>query len=575
VSDPIERTTRRLQHGASPSRTTTTRTEITRADDVQPIAEQSISAGADSVVTNNNQSINLDLADRNFYFDLQVFSKNEESDEESAETVMFLEAGGRYRLHVTVGLNEYNPPIGTADISRRVQYPVKIGRTLALFLDTHSSIKAITSSQAELLDVRTYHEWNCDFVLEIDAANPSGDITLLLLYSESDPIATLNQALSLVLPVKGNLSSPPVPIKHILPLELEPPPDTVFLYVNAAIENEFELIGWESKQSDCPTTLNPINILSPIIFHETTSEDDYIRTLQNQVHDLSVNNAGNISIWAGDILQRYEKSCCIVVIDQADSGIPWEMLHLSEGRYLGAEARVVRWVEAQYRGGALAMQFQHDQLDGRVVACVPPIHTETDFLEAIAAELAETPEDLQDYLFPDETREPVGFVYMTLNGLLLYGDEHDAIDTLLQRYSEQYQVRFNDIEGLLQLRPFFLVSTPFSGRIFRHGRYSCGLVKAALTQVASGYIGTLGPVDREYAFWFARKLFEAAQSPEGANPAEVLRILRAEAAEEVRKPSITPRQRQAARRRLRYLSLYVYYGNPNIRLRLSARGEAR
>ncbi len=68
----------------------------------------------------------------------------------------------------------------------------------------------------------------------------------------------------------------------------------------------------------------------------------------------------------------------------------------------------------------------------------------------------------------------------------------------------------------------------------------------------------------EYAARIGQEMLQRAASQEGLNPAEELRRLRAEAVERVKQDPSNKNQCE-----LIYAFMYVYYGNPMARLRLS------
>jgi len=78
------------------------------------------------------------------------------------------------------------------------------------------------------------------------------------------------------------------------------------------------------------------------------------------------------------------------------------------------------------------------------------------------------------------------------------------------RYPDPIQIRFDLAEDCVDPRPLFFVNAPFSARMLRRGSRLSGLARAALAQVAAGYIGLLGPVDRSAAGRLASCLVKRA-----------------------------------------------------------------
>jgi hypothetical protein len=248
------------------------------------------------------------------------------------------------------------------------------------------------------------------------------------------------------------------------------------------------------------------------------------------------------------------------------------MFRLSDGRHLGAVATVVRWTEALYFAQPLVLSTDEESLSGRFGAYVNKIDWDATkarrpVLARLKPMLISNPDDLDDELLPRPGAEPVALVYLGYGGLLVSGDEDDALARLgaMQKpYDAQVRLQFYNVVGRLNPRPVFLVDSAFSGRVLRRGQKLCGLAQAILTQVAGGYIGTLGPVDRKHAAKIAEEFLSEAEK--GVQPATLLRRLRAEAEKQLLDPQIPKKEREA---NFLQAFMYVYYGNPLARLQVN------
>jgi hypothetical protein len=112
--------------------------------------------------------------------------------------------------------------------------------------------------------------------------------------------------------------------------------------------------------------------------------------------------------------------------------------------------------------------------------------------------------------------------------------------------------------------PVVMVNACHSGRVIWQEDEIAGLPELFLSRVASAYIGTLGEVNSELAAELGARFFEAARRPGGINIAEFLSDIRREIAagfefmlaDDVTLNSLINR------------FMYVYYGDPRLRLQL-------
>ncbi|MBD2101784.1 hypothetical protein [Leptolyngbya sp. FACHB-261] len=535
----------------------------------------SIATGDGGTIQNSAQNLNVDLVAHEFFFDLQVLELN------SGEAVLLspqasLQPEQAYCIRVSRSWNIYRPsPSLSACDWQIIQYPVKIEQELQLTLNVIGSAAEVAAigtiaDQGSCLSRHAEAEWHHDFQFIVQANCSVASVTLELRYRESS--ANLNKfASSLVLPLES-IDSTPAPTAKVynLPVKAEPPERTAFLHIHLKGQNELSLTGWIRDRVNRPDKLGPITSLQ--VSPENYSDDlGYLKALQEAINDYAIKNVGDITVWLEKVVDSYGEDCCIVIIDQADSQIPWEMFKLGGGRYLGACVLVVRWAEAYYRNQQVALQLGEAKHTGRVVAYVHSLDSEVTksncpILQNLSLKHHTSPEELQDGLLPSSEAVTVGLVYLSCNGVLTYGDEQNVLSKLHNPSNVTVKFRFDDVEGILDPRPVFFANASYSGRLLVHDHQPCGLTQAALTQVAASYIGTLGPVGRLFAAQLAQFLLSAATSSQGMQPAQLLRKLRAEVASRLRNTKVPLERRK---RDFLYTFMYVYYGNPKAYLKLT------
>lgn len=521
--------------------------QLSRAGNV--LTAQSVVGGKDSTFQDIQQMLALNLADRDYYFGMMVYDR--QGRRLNADRKLC--AGETYRLQIAVTLARY-VPLGIADQDLPLtQNAAKIDKQIELHLfvghDAAPLVQAAGMEQGSILD------WSAEaqFQLPRDFAGP--DIRLQL---ASGPLVSLLAELNYAVEGAPAAAQPQAVSATFVPAE--PPPQTALLHVDPDGTDRIRFTVFLRERVNRPQALDPIArpITAPANYND---ESEYLESIRDQVHDLALNNPAKLTDWLEEVVRLYGESCCVVIVDKADSQIPWEMFKLSNNRYLGAVATVVRWPEAQYRSQPVELQTMATSLAGRLAAYVhqQDWNDAPAYLKNLAPPPAQDPDDLETVLLTQEGVPPVSLVYLNYGGMLIYGDEGGEFagqPTVMQRYSRPVKFRYSNVEGELNPRPLFFVDAAYSGRILRSAGNFRGLAQATLTQVASAYIGTLGPVPRDFAAQVAQEFLTAAKA--GVQPALLLRKLRARAAASLRDPQLPPAQR----RRFLYAFLYVYYGNP-------------
>jgi hypothetical protein len=546
---------------------------LTIRKDPAKVAVQGIFAGAGSEIKDNQLQTNIYTAEQTFYFDLVLYEviTNEMGDEALVliSPQAPLHPHKTYVVRVSDNLNRYSETENNPAAWKMKQEPVITRGLLSLtleeyFWDTEAAIES--PEGLGQFDPTQQGEWFYDFRITTRESFSKKSMFLELRHYG---LGTPRLATRLEVLLEQTVDSVPRAVEILpcyLPVRAEPPEKTAILHILPEDQNQLRFVGWVRDLKDRPSSLNPI--VFPLIASEDYGEEiEYLKAIWEKLNDFAGSNPGNIAQWFEAVLDLYKEDCCIVIVDQTEAQLPWEMFKLSGGRYLGTQAAIVRWAEEQYRGQAIRLQLDSAEYSGRVAAYLHSREPSISALNKLVSYYCSTLSELQYELLASKGNPKAGLVYLSHTNIVAYGDEESVIAQLRNSSGQTVKLRFDDVEGLVEQRPIFFVNSPYSGRILWSGQKSCGLVKAVLTQVASGYIGALGPVHPAFAAWVANQ-FLAASSSQGVRPAYFLRKLRAFAVKEFQEAMTDPTLREKARRKLLYSFMYVYYGNPRALLKV-------
>ena len=119
---------------------------------------------------------------------------------------------------------------------------------------------------------------------------------------------------------------------------------------------------------------------------------------------------------------------------------------------------------------------------------------------------------------------------------------------------------------------FLFANCPYSALVIWEDDSPSGVAAKALSEVASGYLGTMGEIDT----WLAEKLqanfLEFARQQNGVKPVYFLRNWRFTFAKMLL--SDDEQKRERAERLLPYAFSYVYYGNPDDVVKITGGGQS-
>jgi hypothetical protein len=278
-----------------------------------------------------------------------------------------------------------------------------------------------------------------------------------------------------------------------------------------------------------------------------------------------------LSKWIWQLREAQADSLNLVIADLTGYDIPWELFFVAQpdgsSGILGATVPVTRlhirteefdlWPEpANCEGGSIAY------VDSKLTSA------ETERASVAGIETVATLADLRTAL--REGREaPCALVYVACEGFF-----HDELDELaLGRKGDSLSFMDLDMDG--QLRLLLDASCIVILNACESARPSLdpvlndaspnGFPRLLMDRGAGGVIGTVGLVDNAVAAGVGRRLIDSARSAEGLVPADALRLMRAEVAEEIHSiADVTPR--------FFYPYMYLWFGNPYTRLRLTQGG---
>jgi len=360
------------------------------------------------------------------------------------------------------------------------------------------------------------------------------------------------------------------------------PEHTAVLYVYPKGEKKFRVDGWHYR--DRPKLGQRSIAREKIGLAAFVEGDVQPRDIRGNVRSFSRQNPGGIVAWLRRLYDQYGEKLCVIVADHTDYELPWEMIELRDNLHLGAAAKVVRWTLVRAYDEGVSLQMTKEEVKGGLLAYLDSgevSHMEqeqealADFAPAYVCDMQRLKQRLAQSL------QNVGLVYLGCHGLFTYSSEHErvvnrAIEVgALHNPSPSKHLTYVALEEIPLAegrRPFFFVNACHSGRLLCEGdgeeteRRFYGLPEILLARAASGYIGTMGPVGSAYAVRIAQQVLQAAQTvPDGVQLAEILQQLRKQAVQQL----LADETSLDNWLRFIYTFMYVYYGNPMARLKLT------
>lgn len=346
------------------------------------------------------------------------------------------------------------------------------------------------------------------------------------------------------------------------------PSRVAFLYVQERQAHRLHLQGWNSLQAlEGDDVERPELSLAAFIQERQPSRD-----IVGRIRGFSSQRLPKLLPWLHRLLAHYP-DLLLVIVDNTGAEIPWELIHLGSRRYLGSEAEVVRWAQMR-EFESIGLRLDELKYGGHTIGFLDPSSPaagagEEEELNRLGAQhlcsLRETLERLSQNL------EGIGLIYLACHGAVAHPQRETHRYQALYARAGHRELRIIDLDlELLERRaqrvPTVFVNACHSGRLCGQGDGLFGLPSVFLRKVADGYIGTLGEVnDAEAARIGTRILRAFRENPGGIRPSELLRQLRREAA-----AALDPeRSDRETWQRFLFTFMYVYYGNPFIRVILT------
>jgi len=449
------------------------------------------------------------------------------------------------------------------------QKGVYIHSGMNLFLWAHNTLGITISNPRSHVARDDVHTFTHVFDIMVVEEIPMGDLTLELCYVDSEIPHHPRIATTMRVSLAGqhNLVSEELLEKCHVSLDVRPPDNVAILHIEAALEKQLRLTGWNCRTPSLSIAALDIPALDLGGFDETLTDP---QTLRLQMRDFSANETSGLCAWLDRLRQKYGEDLGIIIVNHTEIEFPWEMLELADNNYLGALARIVHWLPVQLYGHRQDLQVAAETLAGAVMAYIdesatPEHHPLTSFIHHLYQTFAQLKVKMMDSL------QSVGLVYLESKGIFTYENEQYcvSVDELHNPANRRVQLTLSDLPALPKDRPILFVNACHSARLVRGHFGLVGLPQALLARIASGFIGSLGPVNPAVAAKIAQKIFQEARSQtDGASLPEILRQLRAYAVQQV----ITNPSKQNQLLFI-YTFMYIYYGNPMARLHLTVAEE--
>ncbi len=489
-------------------------TRTTRKTD-EAISVQSIAGGE---IHNSTQNLIINLADRKFFFDMELRTEQRES----LPSDVKLEVGKFYFVRVSVSLN---PFIDSPSVDQNMlkQQEVIIDQRLDITLESSTLTMHGEIGQLEL---RCRRDWYIDFLIQVGDRCQEELSSLELKYQESGSHNRLRFASSLA--VKVNTNQKVISPKTVnLTANIANAENAAILYVTPNGQKEWSIQG-----------------ISP---HEAINQTIKAPNIPVNIWDYAKKSLGSLLKWLRETISYFQNQCNLAIVDLTSQQISWERIELKTNVYLGVEAKVVRWVEQEARGEKILLDLPQPQnYEGRLVDYKHPRDLNCD--------------DIDNAL--NSWRQ----------GLCKHKQQPVAIG-LLNCHQRLTDISFEMVARRVDDYSLFLFANcPYSAVVTWEDAIPSGIAATALSEVASSYLGTMGEIDTGFAEQLQAKFLELARQKNGVKPVDFLRSLRFTYAKMLL--SDDDIKRETAERLLPYAFSYVYYGNPDDVVKITGGGQS-
>lgn len=406
-----------------------------------------------------------------------------------------------------------------------------------------------------------------EFELTVPAECPRGEHKLVLQYYQEASRKARMVSLDFSLAGTFNPVDKGLMTTCRIKLNAQPPDNTAILHIEAPAPKQFRLTGWSRREKPLRTGLMEQPTLALADFIEAKLEPEHIK---GALGSFSRRNSEDLLNWLHELQQRHGDQLCLIIADHSVSEVPWEMIEMESGKYLGAVWKVVRWIPVRDYRDWQELCMQEEELKGTVLAYLNHKELDTELerqaLRRLMTSYCESAVSLKHGL--SEPLGSVALVYLGCHGVFTSSEKHGiALGELENPSGRLVCLNIEDVKRQEGSRPLLFVNACHSARLIRDSNGFYGLPEVFLARVASGYLGTLGPVGSAHAAKTASLIFREAVE-KCIEPAEVLRRLRARAVAE-----LAASEARENWLNFIYTFMYVYYGNPLMKVRLGCAEE--
>lgn len=283
----------------------------------------------------------------------------------------------------------------------------------------------------------------------------------------------------------------------------------------------------------------------------------------------------NLLQWFEDMRNSYGDHFVLVIVDMSYSNFPWELVHVVDAELreipIGALAIVVRWIPTRYFTSRHVLYLEDELCEGGTHAFFDKDLLGVDIERKSADKFEiETSEQLAEFAGRIATSAAqAAFFYAGCHGD--FPEEPDILSepTLFTQGGiagapQEIGCNLFDSDGFeadYGNRPLVFLNACHSARLIQKEQHIAGFAEVLLARWARAFVGTLGYVNSQNAAVFAAALFEELlDSEEGVSIAEFLLHQRASAMAGFHSDRDVGKLLDAF--------MYVYYGNPFLRLKL-------
>lgn len=488
-----------------------------------------------------------------------------------------LHPGQRYEIIVSTDIN---PTIGCSPIRMRTDLTLRLTIT---HIDEevcnvpppeiHLEQSICTLRKAEL------DNFTHSFFIHIFEGAPSCFLQFSLHYVEKNRTGvSARMANSLQAEVVGEHTRLPLDLSHlIIELDNKRRPHNSLLFSVRRKAESLLITRWPTRNRRIPILLPSLPNIGIAQFIE---EQILPSTIIARLHDFRRRSPhiNKLARWLGQRIALAEKNSITLII-QDDSGldVPWELMEIEDGVPLGTLIPVVRWIHIRtMHGGSIPIINKQHSRYQRVMTFLDEdelAHTEHEkaALAKFNSYSLQSLREVMDQLEGDLSE--IGLLHLSCHGIFTYDRFTVGLKSLHNPSSRILVLDLERIPPKDGSLPLMFVNACHSARLLHDSVGPYGLPEVALGRVASGYIGTLGPVGDHYADEIAGMILDALADEMPI--AHAMQKVRTRALKDYTDAKLAYSAGQLSRRELRdievrllYSFIYVFYGHPESKVRL-------